>query len=332
LFASTPDRKMWKIRSRASELPKADRPGRDRLVSFRFDLLDLQLFLNVVEAGSITGGATRSHLSLAAASERIQGLESGLGSALLTRNRRGVVLTPAGQTLVVHARALLQQADRMRGDLAGFSNGLRGRIRLLCNSVANHEYLPSALGSFLVAHPHINIDLEERLGEVIVQAVADGVADIGIVEAATDTAQLQRSAFRKDRLVLVVPRGHVLVPGARGSRKVSIWAAESHDIIGLPEGSALQLQWDAAVARRGRRLNYRIRVPSFEAQCRLIGQGAGIALMPESAARRFGTPDLVRILSLTEPFFERELILCVRHLATLPLYARALVEHLREGG
>lgn len=182
-------------------------------MGFRFDLLDLQLFANVVEAGSITAGAARSHLSLAAASERIQGLESGLGSALLTRGRRGVTLTPAGQTLLLHARALLEQAERLRGDLAAFSTGLRGRVRLLCNSVASQEYLPACLGAFLAAHPQVNVDLEERLGEVIVRAVADGVGELGIVDAAIDTGGLERVDFRSDRLVLVVPRGHVLAAG-----------------------------------------------------------------------------------------------------------------------
>ena len=48
----------------------------------RFDLVDLQLFIAVAEARSITGGADRSHLALASASARIKGLEAALGTAL----------------------------------------------------------------------------------------------------------------------------------------------------------------------------------------------------------------------------------------------------------
>ena len=65
----------------------------------RFDLTDLRLFLHVAEAGSITGGAERAGLSLAAASERIQGMEAALGVVLLDRLRRGVRPTPAGRAL-----------------------------------------------------------------------------------------------------------------------------------------------------------------------------------------------------------------------------------------
>src|SRR5438045_7718764 len=83
----------------------------------RFDLIDLRLFLHVVEAGSITHGAERMHLAVAAASTRIRNMELALGTALLQRQRLGVQPTPAGRTLVHHARLMLQQAERMRGEL-----------------------------------------------------------------------------------------------------------------------------------------------------------------------------------------------------------------------
>ena len=74
----------------------------------RFDLADLSLFRHVVEAGSITHGAQRSNLALAAASTRIRNMEETLGVALLTRGRQGVTPTQAGRTLLQHARAILR--------------------------------------------------------------------------------------------------------------------------------------------------------------------------------------------------------------------------------
>src|SRR5947199_1174884 len=84
----------------------------------RFDLVDLQLFVSVAEARSITAGADRAHLALASASERIKGLEDALGVALFTRGRRGVALTAAGENLLDHARLILHDVETMRGDLA----------------------------------------------------------------------------------------------------------------------------------------------------------------------------------------------------------------------
>ncbi|MDD3838390.1 MAG: LysR family transcriptional regulator, partial [Phenylobacterium sp.] len=79
----------------------------------RFDITDLRLFCDVVEAGAITRGAERSALALAAASTRIRNMEAALGAPLLVRSRQGVTPTPAGRTLLKHARAILAQAAQL---------------------------------------------------------------------------------------------------------------------------------------------------------------------------------------------------------------------------
>ena len=137
--------------------------------SMRFDLVDLRLFVLVVEAASITHGAARAGMALASASERIRLMEDSLGAPLLERNRRGVRATPAGSALVHHAQLVIQQLDRMRAELSEYAEGLRGRVRLLANTTATAEFLPAALGAFLSLHPQIDIDLEERSSREIVR-------------------------------------------------------------------------------------------------------------------------------------------------------------------
>jgi DNA-binding transcriptional LysR family regulator len=100
-------------------------------VPFRYDLTDLQLFIHVAEASNITHGARRSNMSLAAASERIREMEGTLGTGLLVRGRRGVQLTAAGSILLQHARAVSDQLQQMRGELDGYSKGLRGNVLCL---------------------------------------------------------------------------------------------------------------------------------------------------------------------------------------------------------
>ena len=102
----------------------------------RFDLVDLRLFLFVVEAASITNGAARAGMALASASERIRLMEESLGAPLLERHRRGVRPTPAGSALVHHAQLVSQQLERMRGELSEYADGLRGCVRLFANTTA----------------------------------------------------------------------------------------------------------------------------------------------------------------------------------------------------
>src|SRR5246500_2612192 len=202
----------------------------------RFDLTDLSLFRHVVEAGSIPGGPARAHLALAAASTRIRNMEEALGAALLVRGRGGVTPTPAGRTLLAHARAILAQAERLREDLGAYAGGLAGQIRVLSNTNALTEFLPEALSSFLAAHPQVSVDLEERLSDEIVGLIAEGVADLGIIAGTVDATALETFPFRKDRFVLVVGRDHPLAK----RQKTAFAQVLDHDFVGLDRSSALQ--------------------------------------------------------------------------------------------
>lgn len=291
----------------------------------RFDLIDLRLVVNVTEAASITRGAARSGMALASASERIRDMEEALGAPLFERQRRGVSLAPAGVTLVHHARTVLQQVERMRGELGEHAKGLRGRIRLFSNTAATLEFLPPMLGSFLSAHPNIDVELEERPSTEIVRAVAGGSADIGIVADAVDpAAELETFPFAEDRLVLVTPRRHPL--GKR--RSVAFREVLAFDFIGLSAGSALQDHIGDHAARAGHRLKLRVRLPGFDAVCRVVESGIGIGVVSQTAARRCRKTMAIGVIPITDPWALRHLRICVRRLKALPAHAQALVEHL----
>jgi DNA-binding transcriptional LysR family regulator len=290
-----------------------------------FDLIDLNLFRHVVDAGSITRGAERAHLALAAASTRIRHLEEELGAALLVRQRHGVTPTQAGRTLLQHARLMLRQAERLREDLSAYGGGLAGQIRVFSNTNALTEFLPEALSSFLSAHPNVSVDLEERLSDEIVGLIAEGVGDIGIVAATVDISALAAYPFRKDRFVLVVSREHPLAKRTR----VAFAQVLEHDFVGLDRSSALQRFLADKAARIGEPLRLRVQLRSFDAVCRLVECNVGIGIVPEMTARRVGATMAIASVTLSDAWAVRELKICVRDLAALPPYARELVAHLR---
>jgi DNA-binding transcriptional LysR family regulator len=287
----------------------------------RFDLIDLRLFANIHDAGTITGGAEATHMTLASASERIRALEDSLGVPLLLRERRGVKLTPAGLALLHHARLMLQQMERLQGDLGEYGAGLRGHVRMLCNTAAMSEYLPEILAGFLMEHPGISIDLEEQPSDVIVDAVRSGLCDPGMVSDAADPKGLQTFAFRRDPLSLIVPKGH---PAAA---RTSISFEEVIDLwfVGLVEGSALQDHLGQHARRIGRRLNYRIRLRSLEAICRMVGRGVGVAIVPQTVAARCGRSAGIQRIRLCDPWAQRKLMVCVRNLEALPNHSQLMV-------
>jgi DNA-binding transcriptional LysR family regulator len=293
-----------------------------------FDLADLSLFRHVIEAGSITHGAERAHLALAAASTRIRNMEDALGVALVTRGRQGVTPTQAGRTLLQHARTILRQAERLHEDLGAYAGGLAGQIRVLSNTNALTEFLPEALSSFLAAHPTVSVDLEERLSDEIVGLIAEGVADLGIVAGTVDAGTLETYPFRRDRFVLVVARSHPLAKRA----KIAFDDVLEHDLVGLDRASALQRFLATKAVRIGRPLRLRVQLRSFDAVCRLVECSVGIGIVPETTARRVAKTMAIAIVPLTDSWAVRDLTICIRNTRELPLYARQLVEHLRARG
>lgn len=292
----------------------------------RFDLVDLRLFLHIAEAQSITHGAERSNLALASASARIRGMEVALGTPLLARDRRGVKLTAAGQCLIEHARLIVQQVERMRGDLGSFARGLSGSVRLLSNTAALSEHLPRVLAAFLAANPTICLDIEERESADIASALASGAADVGIASTAALPDSIEQFPFREDVLVLVIPRGDIL---AR-RRLLGLADVVDRPFIGLPRESALQRHVVGHATRLGATLNIRARVTSFDAVCGMVEVGAGVGIVPEVTAKRCRRSMKVDATRLRDPWAKRHLAICVRSLSSLPTGAQRLVEHLRQ--
>ncbi|MBI0538404.1 LysR family transcriptional regulator [Roseomonas sp. KE2513] len=289
-----------------------------------FDLTDLRLFLHVVEAGSITAGATRAGLALASASTRIRGMEEQAGVPLLERGRRGVGPTPAGRTLLRHARLVTGQMEQMRGEMGEYARGLRGCVRLLANTAAAAEFLPELLADFLRANPNVDVDLGERPSPEVARAVAEEEAEVGIAAGHADFSGLEALPFRTDRLVLITPLDHPLA----GRGRVTLSETMDFEFVGLSDESALGGHLAGHAARVGGRMRTRVRVRGLDTTCRMVALGAGIAVVPEAAARRWDTQDTLAMVRMEDPWAERQLVVLVRRLDALSPHAGKLAEHL----
>ena len=291
-----------------------------------FDLVDLQLFVAVADSGSITHGATRAHLALASASARIQGLEAGLGVSLVRRRRRGVELTAAGESLRDHARLIMQNVAMMQGDIAAFATGVKASVHLLANTSGLSEHLPRALAVFLRENPELSLDVEERESTDIVGAIASGAADLGFAAEHALPEHFERFAFGEDRLMLVAPRRGEF----SGRRQIDFVEVGNRDLVGLANTTALAVHIAKHAARLGVRLHVRARLRDFDAICRLVAAGVGVAVMPEAAARRCAQSMPLAVLAIRDSWANRQLVICARSFKSLPKPAKLLAEHLRQ--
>jgi DNA-binding transcriptional LysR family regulator len=252
-------------------------------------------------------------------------MEEAIGTPLLTRSRQGVAPTAAGRTLLQHARTILAQAERLREDMGALAGGFTGQVRVLSNTNALTEFLPETLSAFLAAHPHVSVDLEERLSDEIVGLIAEGVGDVGIVAGTVDAGGLTTFPYRRDRFVLVVAPGHPLA----ARHEIDFAEVLEHDFVGLDRASAIQRFLARKAQRIGRPLRLRVQLRSFDAVCRMVERNVGVGIVPETTVRWAARTMAVKAVALTDAWAVRELTICVRDISALPPYARQLVEHMR---
>jgi len=258
----------------------------------RIDPYSLELFISVVEEGSIARAASRSHIAPSALSRRIADLEAAIGVALLIRSPSGVQLTEAGQHAYSSARSIHGQLDGMAREIQSMSGQIAGVVRLHANASAIVGFLPERLTRFKACYPLVEIALTEQISDEVIRACLDDRADVGISASAKTPAGLDAWHFASDPLMVVLPHAHELAQ----ADALSFAEVTRFPLVALQAGGSLDqtLKEHADAARLP--LNVAVTVNSFDAQCRMVEAGLGIGIVPTSAASAFaGSRNFARV-------------------------------------
>jgi DNA-binding transcriptional LysR family regulator len=292
----------------------------------KLELKDCVLFVQVAKTGSLTKAAEQCFLSLAATSARIKAMEEEAGMPLLIREARGVRLTPPGEAFLFHARAMLQQAQQLEADLQEYGAGLRGHVRVFANTTAVTDFLPDILAAYLMAHPHISVDLQERPNADIAADIREGRADLGIIAGEVDMHGLTSVHFSTDRLVLVTP------DEARWQGVEALGFADvlHEHFVGMHRSSTLQTFLGTMGQQLGHTLKLRIQLASFDAMCRMVAAGVGIAVVPESAALRSSTRQHLRQIALRDNWAVRPRYMLLREGSSVASHVQDLMHAVQQ--
>ncbi len=280
----------------------------------RFDLTTLKLFVSVIDHGSITRAAEREHIVPSAASKRIGDLEAQLGVALLVRQHAGVVPTAAGEALVRHAREVIKTLDRIPDALSTLAADDPPDIRILGNQTAV-VVLVADLASYIAQRPAVKIRLDERQSLPIIESVAQGSADIGVIGYFQPADRLHVVPYRNIPLMLVVPALHPLA----NRKALSFAEALEFDLITFVHGTAIRGWALAAAARMARKPKFTMQVQSYEAMRAMVHAGLGIAVIPAPNILPYKDLFQVRAMPLTDDWACMQLyIVCARPAAGNP--------------
>lgn len=286
----------------------------------RFDLVSLRLFVAVADAGSLTAGAERFGISLAAASKRIAELEQHCGVTLLQRGQRGVTVTADGQTLHRHAIEVIARLEQLAQAVDEFQSGAGGHLRLWANPSAVSGFLPAVLARYAERHPKVRIDLEDALSEDGIRAVQKGVAELAVIGDNVPCEGLETLLCNVDQLVLLVPPRHALA----GMQRVPTAAAMDEEQIALARTASLTRKVIAAAEAVGRTVRIRVQVRGFDAMCRMVASGLGVAILPRAAAQPYAQAFGLVIVPIEGMNVERRLLLAMRRRSELSPAAEAL--------
>ena len=290
------------------------------------DLTSLRLFVTVCDTGNMSRAAEKANLVASAVSKRLAHLEATVGTPLLTRRKHGVAPTPAGESLLEHARSMLLSASRIERDMASHAAGIQGRVNVLATASVMAESLADEIAEFLKGpeHQNIQIDLEERISPKVVRGIRDGVASIGICWDAAETGLLKTRTYRHDHLSVAVPHGHPLCQ-LDGVRYVDTLDFEQ---VIMPVNSAVEVMLQREASLLGKRLQHRVIVTNFEAALRVVRAGLAIALVPREVTTLYAQAYGLSILPLQEAWSRRRFVLCHRGEETLSPAATLLLNAL----
>jgi DNA-binding transcriptional LysR family regulator len=290
----------------------------------KHNLLTLKLFLTVAKAKSIAQASEAENVAASAISKRISDLEHHIGTPLFYRQTKGVELTPAGREMMVHAYNIMRLVERMDAHMGDYASGLRGTVRIAANTSAITQFLPEDLAGFVEEHPDMRIELTEQTSEDILDAVRDGLADVGIFSGQISASDLDELTYRRDTLVVVMAKNHPFVSEA----SVTLAEISRYDMVGLHRGSSLQAFLENCSAEQGLNLKTRVDVLSFDGVRRMVEAGLGIAVLPLGAVEPYLETSNLRMLAIAEPWAQRTLKLALRDLETTTRPIRMLVQHL----
>lgn len=291
------------------------------------DLTSLRLFARVCDTRNIALAAAQENIVGSAISKRLAQLEHTVGTSLLVRRRRGVDPTPAGETLLEHARQMLASVERIERDMGAYASGVRGQVRILATASVMAESLADDVAAFLLnpAHRAIQVDLEERLSPDVLRGIREGAATLGICWDASPLGALQSCPYRSDHLAIVVHPSHALAD----CTQLSLAQTLDYDHVSLSVASAVQVMLQREAAKLGRVLTYRVIVSNFEAALRVVRANLALSVVPREVAEPFANAHGLRVIPLTDTWAKRRFTICFREESGLSAAARLLLGHLR---
>lgn len=244
------------------------------------DLRRLELFLAVVDHGTVTQAAAASYVSQPAVSQAVRHLEAELGVQLFERVGRTLRLTAAGDALVPAVRRARRAVDDGLAAVAAVVGIEAGVVPVGCLPTLVQRTV-DLIGVLRAEHPGVDVRLVEAGDPLeLASLVVGGTVDVGLTDLSRSPRSLVSHDLGSEALVAVLP------PGADAATALTPDDLARLPLLSTPPGTSSRTALDSFLALSRVEARHVVVVDQREALLPLVLDGAGAALLPPDLARR----------------------------------------------
>ena len=235
-------------------------------------------FVAVCDAGSLLAASRLLHVAQPALGQQIAALEHEFGQQLFTRSNRGMVLTPAGEVFLGHARQLLADAERARQALTQAQETPQGKVTLgLPTTVGLIAALP-ILKACREQLPQVQVQIIEAYSGYLREWLMQGRLDVAMLFGESSDAAIATRLLLQDRLALIMPAEQAQALQAIGLRRVSAYPL----VLPAKEHGLRKIIDDACTAAQIK-LNVVAELDALPTMKRAVEAGIGMTILPAGA-------------------------------------------------
>ena len=248
------------------------------------NLRDLSYIIAVAETHHFGQAAQRCFVSQPTLSGQIKKLEEELGVVIFERTNRSVEITPVGETILVHARQIMEQADIIEQLARASQDPLAGPLRIGAIPTLSPYLMPLILLPLKKQHPQMKLVLSEELTDTLLERLRNHEIDAALLATEVEEPDLTSIALFDEPFWIAYPRKHPFYTKDKITRK----DLESVNLLLLAEGHCLADQAMEVCHLKERSAQGELadlRAASLETLLQLVGAGFGCTLVPALAMR-----------------------------------------------
>ena len=241
----------------------------------------LKLFKDIAQSRSFSRGAAMNSVSQSAASQHVQDLEKSLGTQLLDRATRPLVVTPAGHLYADFCRDVLRRKEEFEVALDRLKVEVQGTVHVASIYSIGLSEMAQLQEEFSRRQPHANLAVEFLRPEKVYESVLADQADLGLVSYAEPSREITVIPWRQEEMLVATAPDHPL------ARRTQVLPEDLNglEFIGFDEDLPIRREVDRFLKEKGIEVTRTLHFDNLQMIKEAVAHGAGISILPARIMR-----------------------------------------------